>query len=278
MKPLLPPTKQLHQFYGGSDLSVSPPSPPNQQPLLMSHNQFLFSNQFKLQTILSLGSLLQIILCATFPLRYAAVPATTLLLISILTTIQQCFRPQKSPFMVGVLPGRTTAQIPDEFGQYGPELSKGSVVVFHLGIQYNHPLGIFAPHIRQIANQFQAMDEDMVRRKDELGLLGVSMWRGNERSSNNTMLIKYYFKDTESVHQFAREAHHQKAWSYYNRHKPSYVGIFHETFIVNGGYENVYVNCYPVLLGRGEVKATGKQNEEGEWLGTLVSADNLRLN
>jgi hypothetical protein len=35
----------------------------------------------------------------------------------------------------------------------------------------------------------------------------------------------------------------------------------------------MYVNCYPVPLGKGEVKATGRENEEGEWLETFVRAN-----
>jgi hypothetical protein len=121
---------------------------------------------------------MQIILCA--------IPCATVLLISILTTIQNCFQPKTNPFMTDVVPGRTTAQIPGKNGKYSPEPGKGSVVVFHLGIQYNHPLGIFAPRMLEISNKFLSMQQYILRRKDELGLLAVQNWRGSERSSNNT--------------------------------------------------------------------------------------------
>jgi hypothetical protein len=230
--------------------------------------KFFFPNQFSLGTLLCIGSLIQMTLCAILPLHYAAIPCATALLISILTTMKNCFQPMTNPFMADVIRGRATAQIPSQDDQYGPRPGKGSVVVFHLGIQYNHPLGLFAPHVLEISNRFLALQEDILRRKDELGLLAVEKWRGSERSSNNTILIKYFFKDVESIHKFALEPLHKETWAYYNKHNPGHVGVFHETFITkDGGYESMYVNCHPTLLGRGEVKGTA------DWMGTLVSAD-----
>ncbi|RYP79845.1 hypothetical protein DL770_006491 [Monosporascus sp. CRB-9-2] len=256
MKPLLPPTRRPRQFPTASDLSFFVPS------------------QISLRTLLCTGSLMQIILCAILPFHYSIIPSATLLLISTLTTIQQCFQPKTNPFMTDVVPGRATAQIPSKDGEYGPKPAKGSLVVFHLGVQYNHPLGIFAPHMLEISNKFLAMQQDILRRKDELGLLAVQNWRGSERSSNNTLLMKYFFKDMESIHKFAHEPLHKEVWAYYNKHQPGHVGIFHETFIIQeSGYESMYVNCHPVLLGRGEVKVKIREESREEWAGTLVGAD-----
>ncbi|KAH1294000.1 hypothetical protein KXV26_005860 [Aspergillus fumigatus] len=256
MKPLLSPTERPRRHLTASVIS------------------FFLPNQFRLSTILCIGALLQTILCAVLPLRYAAVPCVTVLLISVLTTIQECFQPNTNSFMADVIRGRTTAQIPGKDGTHSREPGKGSVVVFHLGIQYNHPLGVFAPHMREISNRFLAMQQDILRRKDELGLLAVQNWRGSERDSGNTTLIKYFFKDVESIHKFAHEPLHKETWTYYNQHHPGHVGIFHETFITkDGGYESMYVNCHPILLGRGEVKVNNRKDGTEEWVGTLVSAD-----
>ncbi|KAJ6091768.1 hypothetical protein N7467_003737 [Penicillium canescens] len=256
MKPLLPSTKQPRRYLTASDIS------------------FFLPNQFSLGTLLCIGSAMQISLCAILPLHYSAIPCATVLLISILTTIKNCFQPQANIFMTDVVPGRTTAQIPSKDGEYGPEPGKGSVVVFHLGIQYNHPLGIFAPHMLKISTKFLAMQQDILRRKDEFGLLAVQNWRGSERSSNNTLLIKYFFKDVESIHRFAQEPLHKEIWAYYNQHNPGHVGVFHETFITKaGGYESMYLNCHPTLLGRGEVKVKNRKDSTENWMGTLVSAD-----
>lgn len=176
--------------------------------------------------------------------------------------------------MTDVVSGRATAQIPSKDGEYGPGPAKGSLVVFHLGIQSNHPLGVFAPHMLEISNKFLAIQQDLLRRKDEFGLLAVQNWRGSERGTNNTTLMKYFFKDVEGIQKLAHEPLHKEIWSYYNKNQPGHVGIFHETFIIpDGGYENVYVNCHPILLGRGEVKVNRNENCKKRWMNTLVGAD-----
>ncbi|RMJ26791.1 hypothetical protein PHISP_02333 [Aspergillus sp. HF37] len=132
--------------------------------------------------------------------------------------------------------------------------------------------------MREITDKFIAMQQDILRRKDELGVLVVQEWRRSERSTNNTMLIKYLFKDMESIHRFAHEQLHKEAWAYYNQHNPGHVGVFHETFVTRDcGYESMYVNCPPTLFGRGEVKVDGRGDSTEVWIGTLVNADTPRL-
>ncbi|KAJ5976955.1 hypothetical protein N7501_000297 [Penicillium viridicatum] len=60
-----------------------------------------------------------------------------------------------------------------------------------------------------ISKRYLAMQEDILRRKDELGLLAVQNWRGNARNFNNTTLSKYFFKDIESIEKFAQEPLHK---------------------------------------------------------------------
>ena len=224
-----------------------------------------------------LGSLLQLTLSALLPLRWAAVPALVLLFNAAITTVFQCLNSSGNHFMARVVSGRATAQFPSEVGTYGPEPSQGSLVVFNLGIQFNHPLGVMAPGVKEINNAFLAMSVDMMKRKDELGLISVSHWRANERESNNSMLISYYFKDAEKIQQFANEELHLGARNAYYARRPEHVGIYHETFVVkDGGYESLYGNCHPVLMGRGQVMVNPKEGEK-QWMSTLVSADTPAL-
>ena len=54
--------------------------------------------------------------------------------------------------------------------------------------------------------------------------------------------------------------------------KPKHLGIFHETYSVPAHeYENIYVNCHPVMMGRASVKTT--VGDEEKWTNTLVNAD-----
>lgn len=198
-------------------------------------------------------------------------PALALLFTSVITTASQLLGPSSlNPFLDSIVPGRATAQIPSfSDGTYGPAPSNKPLVIFNIGIQANHPLGVLAPAVKPIADYFQAMVGDLLRRRDELGVLSVSEWRGNDADSSASLNICFYFRDLEGLHRFAGEALHREAWRYYERVRPAHVGIFHETFCVPaGGWETIYVNCRPVLLGKGLVGG-----QKGERRTVLVDAD-----
>ncbi|KAI9149312.1 Monooxygenase af470 [Paramyrothecium foliicola] len=238
---------------------------------------FLIRDTFRLHTLLAFGAVAQILLCAIFPLKWAIVPAAGLLLNSAVTTIIQIKSPQSHIFRDGVVEGRTTSQIPSDKGTFGPEPSAGSVVVFQLGIQYNHPMGVFGPGRKEIAGSFLKMNNDLMRRREELGLLSMSRWRGNERETNNTLLLTYYFKDVHSLNRFAHEELHRKAWDMYlSSTYKKHIGVFHETYVISAKhYESLYANCRPVLLARGMARCEMESGKK--WVNTLVSANSSAL-
>ncbi|EWG48368.1 hypothetical protein FVEG_16265 [Fusarium verticillioides 7600] len=218
---------------------------PTSRPLTFASTAgmlFMFKDCFKPQTTVVVGSFIQLALCAVLPLR------------------------------------RATAQLPFSTGFFGSPPGASPMVVFHLGIQTNHPLGLAAPGMEQISKYFMAMHKDLNSKRDEYGMLSSSTWRGDERSSNNTLLLIYYFRDLKSLHRFAHDELHRKAWDYVNKSKLKHVGIFHETFNVPAReYENVYVNCRPVLMGHMTVKTAEGVEEEERWTNSLVSADTALL-
>ncbi|KAF9776860.1 hypothetical protein IL306_004889 [Fusarium sp. DS 682] len=224
--------------------------------------------------IIVVGSLIQLALCVALPLRWAVVPPLAVLLNSIVTTSIQLCSTKPNEHNKNVVRGRATAQLPFSTGSFGPTPGASPVVVFHLGIQANHPLGVAAPGMEQVSKYFMAMHKELTSHRDEYGMLSSSTWRGDEKSSNNTLLLIYYFRDIESLHRFAHDEVHRKAWDYMNKSKLEHVGIFHETFNVPAReYENVYVNCRPVLMGRATVKTTEVGEKEGRWTNSLVTAD-----
>ena len=227
----------------------------------------------KLHTIVATGAAVQIVLCAVLPLRWAVVPAAILLLNSAITTLLQLRSIRANTFMKHSILSRTTAQIPSAEGKFGPDAANQGLVVFNLGIQWNHPLGVLAPGVARTSNDFLAMAKDLEARRAEFGLLSVSIWRGSERETNTSLNVSLYFRDVESIHRFAHEDLHRRTWDWYNAEKPTHIGIYHETFVVPArSYETVYINCHPVLMGRGAVRCEDKEGG-GRWLNTLVSAD-----
>ncbi|QPG96808.1 hypothetical protein C2857_005304 [Epichloe festucae Fl1] len=222
-----------------------------------------------------------------FPGRLAVVPPAALALIALAAHVVDKLTPSAPPppaHMLSVVPGRATAllPLPDRDGGGGGGASRGSpVVVFNLGVQFNHPRGRLAPHARDLADKFARMNRDLLARRDELGLLSITNWTGAEAqqasgADGNTMLMSYYFRDVESIHRFAHEDMHRAAWDWYNSVKPHHIGIFHETFAVPAhGHETIYLNCRPFLLGAGLVKT--QDGGETAWRNVLVSSDHVSL-
>jgi hypothetical protein len=183
--------------------------------------------------------------------------------------------PKPPSYMTDVVEGRTTALLPRPDGTFGS--SSPSLVVFNLGVQFNHPRGRMCPYGKEIAEKFVEMNNELLERREELGLISISTWTGSQPDTANNLLIKYYFKDVESIHRFAHEEMHRRAWDWYNDVKPQHIGIFHETFVVPArSYETIYANCTPTLLGSGLLKCDDLEGED-RWRNTLVSADTMQL-
>ena len=181
--------------------------------------------------------------------------------------------------MSGSISARVTAQLPSRStGRSGPVPATEQVVVFHIGAQYNHPLGPLAPGSREVASRFAELFVDLTKRADEYGLLGGSSWTASERDTNNTTMLIGYFRDVEGLNRFAHDPMHREAMDWWNKVKDElpHIGIFHETFVSPpGGYETIYHHMRPILMGRTSVRC---KTEEGEaWVNPLVSADNTTL-
>ena len=183
-------------------------------------------------------------------------------------------------YMAQTIHGKATAQIPAPDGSGArTSLTEQPVVVLLLGIQVNHPLGMFAPGVREIGQQFANMETELREKADEYGLLGASSWRGdNHRATANQSLFIFYFRDVEGVHRFAHGPAHRVGWDAYNKMGHRHIGFMHETFSVpKKAYESIYLNCAPNLLGATSVKRVqddeGNGLDEPEWMSPLVAAD-----
>ncbi len=123
-------------------------------------------------------------------------------------------------------PGRTTADAPE------------GTVVFLIGIRLNR---IFKPHRWfPVFRQMPRMLEELQRRP-ELGLLHATTYL-----SGRTALLVQYWASAELLNAYAtaRDHAHLPAWREFNRRikDTGDVGVFHETYVLGGGHETIYVN------------------------------------
>ncbi|CAN8104292.1 unnamed protein product [Discula destructiva] len=269
---------------------ASTPVPPR-RPCLQS---FIFKESFTLPTLLALGSLIQTLISALLPSRYALLPLAFVLGRAIVKSVLSRTS-TSNPLLADIIPGRATAQLPVPGASGAPSFGQApaasSVVAFHLGVHINHPLGLLAPGASAIGAHFQAMTDALIADRANaasVGLISTSTWQGTERASGNAILMVAYFRDVQGLSRFAHGEVHRAGWDWYNRFVREtglrHFGIFHETFMARPGeWETIYADCAPTLLGAGSVKIGGGEGEEqrdkGEesWISPLVSSDHPAL-
>ncbi|KAL2182213.1 hypothetical protein L209DRAFT_738562 [Thermothelomyces heterothallicus CBS 203.75] len=257
----------------------------------------LFKDSFSLPTLLALGGLAQAVLSLVLPARYALLPLLFVLLRTVVVTVRDANSLPAYTARLGVIPGRASGQVPNpSYDPRGPEGKEGEgegarsatpafgpapaeqgVVVLHLGARFNHPLGPLGPGAKQLGDQFEACNRDLLARAREFGCLGMTSYRGDGAEARNTLLSVYYFRDLEGLNRFAHDAVHRRAWDWYHREclKRGYahLGIFHEAFVVPAGaYETLYVNMPPTLLAAGQAHIRNEATGEVEHLPTVVDA------
>ncbi|KAM7184309.1 protein of unknown function (DUF4188) domain containing protein [Naviculisporaceae sp. PSN 640] len=254
----------------------------------------LIKDAFGLRTLLLMGALFQTIISLIVPARYAFVPMAIFLLHSLATTIVEIRSPTAWSKGSGAntIPYKFSAQIPNEtykpssagekpiFGSTGAD--KG-IVVLHLGIRFNHPLGILGPCAKEMGEVSKACNDRVMAHidssDDDFGCLGMSRWQStDERESRNTLMTVYYFRDMDGLNRFAHDSVHRKAWDYYMKEFGTEngrrdIGVFHEAYYAPPGmWETVYMNMQPTLLGRAMAPVKNESTGKTEWVRTLVDA------
>jgi hypothetical protein len=245
-----------------------------------NEKQFLLKDHVTVSTVLVIGGVIQSLLFAVLPIRLALLPIILYASYSLITTIIAATYPATSPYMSGTILGRTTAQLPDTTtGTFGSVPAARSILVFHFGVRFNHPLGIFAPGGAETSKHFQSCMQAVNRH--EYGILGSSFWRAGERSSQNTLMVVFYFRNVEGLNKFAHDEVHRKSWGWIVQANHKHIGFFHEVFCVSQkAYESIYVNLPPLLMGATSVKcemADGDEAREERWVSSLVSANTPAL-
>jgi hypothetical protein len=251
----------------------------------------MVKDQFSIPSLLCLGALLQASLFLALPARWAVLPTAAFALHGILSAALQTLFPSLNQFNKDVVPGRVAGQLPNatynpsqpsDKPLFGPKASGEQLVVFHLGLRYNHPLGMFCPGAQELKPRVVAMYRSLEVEARKYGCLGNSVWRGAGRESANTSVHCFYFRSVEGLHAFAHDPVHREAWDWFYRWRKEtgyrHIGIYHETFRAGpGDWESLYVDMPPTLLGGTNVGVRNAETGDEEYVVPLVDADHTRL-
>lgn len=203
--------------------------------------------------------------------RIALLPAAAYILYTLASTSAAAAGLKHNPLMDGVLMNKFSSSFPDSQGTHGSKPADSSIVVFHIGFRNNHPLGIFAPGVKQIGEYFQQMIVELEAHDEEYGLMGATNWlNSSARTTQNETLVVAYFKTVEGVHAFAHADLHMQAWKWWNAHVKDWphMSIYHELYHVpKGNWETIHANSHISGLPSSRVKT-----DDGLWVSPLVDA------
>ncbi|KAL2752040.1 hypothetical protein ACRALDRAFT_2114016, partial [Sodiomyces alcalophilus JCM 7366] len=263
---------------------------------------FILKDQFEIQTVLLIGAVMQGILFWLFPAKFAVVPMILGFLYTVIPTLQAILIPSANPYLKYTISGPTTAllpilpegktryRIPPAASPQSHPCPSGTVVL-HLGVRFNHPLGVLSPGGHDVGILFRDMNDKLeVSAREgtpDYGFLGLSHWRAAERAAKNTQMTVYFFRDLAGLRRFAAGPVHRDAMAWWDRVAARYphIGIFHEVFAAPpGAWETMYANMAPTLLGavsvpvEGGNRGEGKGDEKkGEFMSPLVDARGVGL-
>jgi len=237
-----------------------------------------------ISTWLLLGALLQSLVVFIIPRFYAMLPTILILGARVANTLAITWGWKKNPYLEGAFLHRTSPQVPDEDGNFHAEPSSEKIVVFMLGFKSNHPLGIFAPHVKEVGDSFSRMISELEKAGPDSGYYGGSAWTSQDKNGATENLILSYWRSTEDVHRYAYSPLHRETWDWWNKHikEVDHIGINHEIFEVEKKHwEAIYVNFQPTLLGATTYLRKGDKliggTVEDQWISPLVDARRGKL-
>lgn len=241
---------------------------------------------FHISTWLCIGGVLQALAWVLFG-PVTTVPLALLLLYRVLDVLLMTTGITKKRHMEGAIRRKWGAQIPHSDGTFGPEPADEGLVVFFVGGQVNHPLGPLAPGCADNEKYFGQIAGALENYYDKHGLLGYTQMRSTDEHSNNMSMFVMYWRDVESLHNFAHGPEHMAGlrwWSKVAAKKYPHISVFHETYIVpKGHYENIYLNCKPLGMGaigvpiNGQLQGEEKGNAENMYVRPIVDSKKGRL-
>ncbi|KAK5944749.1 hypothetical protein PMZ80_001949 [Knufia obscura] len=211
--------------------------------------------------------------------RYVLLISTIVLVARIARSFLQYYNVLPNPYLEGVIPGRTTALLPNKETGEVEKASARKIAVLHLGAKSNSPLGYFAPQFATVADWLHKMDKENDSGRVS-GFLGqTSFYRLDERGAPEVVALSYW-DSIESLWAFAHDDLHREAWMWWEKtiKDNGYVGINHEIFEADAQHwENIYINFQPTMMGATTyLKKGGKTLEGGvvpdQWIRPLIDA------
>ncbi|KAG8528687.1 uncharacterized protein KY384_006374 [Bacidia gigantensis] len=230
---------------------------------------------FELPTLLAIGMCLQGLIFVLLPSYLSVAPAALLLIYKLSYTRPKGVEANWN--LKHARLGKWSATVPNHNGTMPEKAGSNGVVCFVVG---NHPLGLFAPGLKETATWFMDMWKDAAENRERWGYLSHTaplVSQGPNRG--NFLVVLSYWKSLDHLRDFAAHSVHAEGRKWWERTRQQWphIGIFHETYVVPPGHwETIYENMWPFGMGqirRVEGNGEGWKLSLGEVGGVLGRAD-----
>ncbi|KAJ6109927.1 hypothetical protein N7486_002162 [Penicillium sp. IBT 16267x] len=212
-------------------------------------------DNFDLTTWLLFGATLQGLVVLVFPSAYAVLPPILMLSYLFSKTMLATLGLIKNPGMDGVIAGKFTTLLPDQNGVFSGKAADQNVAVILLAARSNHPMGMFGPGYKMVADFMKQMQSELANNATQYNYLGVTTWLGTgERSAANQLMFATYFRTLEDVHAYAQSPLHRQAWEWWHTITKSHphLSIMHEVYQApKSHWENIYINYHLTGIAAG---------------------------
>lgn len=229
------------------------------------------------------GALLQGLLVLLVPRYWILLPTAIVLFLRFADTLTITLRFRPNPYLEGSLDQNWTVIVPDQDGEISGTPADEKVAVLQLGIKINHPMGLFAPNVKNVNAFTSRMLPELDANAVGNGFLGLSEWHSvDERGANEIMLLSYW-RSIDDVHKYAISPTHLEAlkWWEQTMHKDPgslrHIGISHEVYEApRGRWEAFATNFQPTRLGATTFLRKGDKliggTVEDAWISPIVEA------
>lgn len=243
----------------------------------------MLSGNFHSTTVLLVGAIIQGTLVLAIPRFWVLLPSILMLLVRFADTLAVTFHFRPNPYLEDVIYQKWSTVIPDKEGNFGETPAEEKVAVLLLSAKINHPLGLFAPNVKDLADRSQAMNTELDSNAPANGFLGQTAYTNTDVRGAQELMGLSYWRSIEDIHAFSQGSTHMDTIKWWNDmmkkdyENMKHIGISHEIYEApRSKWEAISINFQPTRLGATSYLKKGDKviggNVDDQWINPIVEA------
>lgn len=263
--------------------SSSRPKSESERPSPSIQFNSMLSTNFHSTTILLVGAIVQGTLILAIPRFWVLLPSILVLLIRFVDTMAITYHIRPNPYLQDSIFNKWSAVIPDTDGNFSDTPADEKVAVLLLCAKINHPLGVFAPNVKEVGKRTKIMYKELDSENTATGFLGQTAYTSTDVRGAQELMGLSYWRSIEDIHAYAEGPTHMdtiKWWNSMMKNDPEnmkHIGISHEIYEApRSKWEAIAINFQPTRLGATSFLKKGDKliggTVDDQWISPVVDA------